>query len=160
MSAYSNAIKEIVARYQDEFGVTATLDPHLIAEFAYSRGLFKPSAKAVIDSIASDISQSFREEYRTDKLGRRYRAKHATTEKRNGVTQSLWADLDDPNAPHSHFQKSFAQRRNQIVGDCVQLKTDIDVYNDKRPEEGPIQIPLDFTNDVAELQLRPTRKAA
>ena len=159
MSAFGNAVKEIVVRYRAEFGVAGPVDPHLIAEYAYSRGLFKPSAKAVIDSIASDISQAFREEYRTDKHGRRYRAMHATTEKRNGTTLSLWADLDDPNAPHSHFQKSFAQRRNQIVSDCLQLKTDVDVYNDKRQPDEPIQIPLDFSNDVAELQLRP-RKAA
>ena len=48
--------------------------------------------------------------------------------------------------------RSFALRRQQIVGDCVQLKTDVDVYNDKRTPSLPIQIPLDFTLDVEELQ--------
>ena len=48
--------------------------------------------------------------------------------------------------------RSFAQRRQQIVGDCLQLKTDVDVYNDKREPDEPIQVPLDFTLDVAELQ--------
>ncbi len=51
------------------------------------------------------------------------------------------------------------QRRQQIVGDCLQLKTDVDVYNDKRDLAEPIQIPLDFTLDVAELQ-QPLRRAA
>ena len=72
---------------------------------------------------------------------------------------SLWADLDDLNAPHQHFQKSFAQRRSQIVGDCFQLKTDADVYNDKRNPSEPIQVILDFTYDVEELQM-PFDKAA
>jgi hypothetical protein len=40
-------------------------------------------------------------------------------------------------APHDHMEKAFAQRREQIVGDNLQLKIDVDVYNDlnkgKRP---------------------------
>ena len=28
------------------------------------------------------------------------------------------------------MEKAFTQRREQIVSDCVQLKTDVDVYND------------------------------
>ncbi|MBS1997077.1 MAG: hypothetical protein JSS86_12225 [Cyanobacteria bacterium SZAS LIN-2] len=159
MSAYSNAVKDYVERYQTEVGSDALMDPHAIAEWAYQRGLHKPNLKTIIDSIASDIAQAFREEYRVDATGRRYRAKHAATEKRGNRTLSLWADLDDPNAPHTHFVKSFAQRRQQIVGDCVQLATDVDVYNDKRNPAAPIQIPLDFTLDVMELQQVP-RKAA
>jgi hypothetical protein len=31
--------------------------------------------------------------------------------------------------------RSFSQRRQQIVGDCFQLKTDIDVYNGKHPTQ-------------------------
>ena len=50
--------------------------------------------------------------------------------------------------------QSFAQRRQQIVGDCVQLKTDADVYNDRRKPAEPIQTVLDFTLDVMELQQR------
>lgn len=47
----------------------------------------------------------------------------------------------------------MAQRRQQIVGDCFQLKTDVDVYNGTNPSEQPIQVPLDFTLDVEEMQL-------
>ena len=59
--------------------------------------------------------------------------------------------MDDPTAPHEHFVKSFAQRRSQIVGDCCQLKTDADVYNDTRKPSDPVQVVLDFTLDVEEL---------
>jgi len=155
MSAYANAVKDYIERYRQERGADALIDPHAVAEWAYQRGLHKPNVRTIIDAIAADIAQVFREEYRTDRLGRRYRAKHATTVKRGGYTLSLWGDIDDPNAPHAHFVKSFAQRRQQIVGDCVQLKTDVDVYNDKRKPTQPIQIPLDFTLDVEELQQTP-----
>ncbi len=152
MSGYSNAIKDYIERYKAEKGSDGLLDPHAIAEWAYKHGLHKPSVTTIIDVIASDISQVFREEYRVDRLGRRYRAKHATTQKTGTRTLALWADMDDPNAPNAHFVKAFAQRRQQIVGDCVQLATDVDVYNEKRSPVEPIQIPLDFTLDVMELQ--------
>ncbi|MEN4919456.1 hypothetical protein ABE485_12340 [Achromobacter spanius] len=154
-------MKDYIERYQREKGdASGLVDTHELAAWAYENGLHKPNAKTIIDAIAADIAQVFREEYRTDRHGRRYRAKHATTKKVGNKTLSLWADLDDPNAPHEHFQRSFAQRRLQIVGDCFQLKTDADVYNDQRQPETPVQIILDFAYDVEELQLRNNKRAA
>jgi len=68
-------------------------------------------------------------------------------------------------APHAHMEKAFAQRRELIIGDNLQLKTDVDVYNDvyrgKNPE---IQLVLDYTEDVAEreelLKMKNRRDAA
>lgn len=153
MSAYANQVKSYIERYQAEVGDDGLLDPHAVAEWAYQRGLHKPSLRTVVDAIASDISQFFREEFRTNADGQRYRAKHAVRFKRGDKTMSLWADMDDDKAPRAHFVKSFAQRRQQIVGDCYQLKTDVDVYNGKDVAQPPIQLPLDFTLDVEELQL-------
>ena len=48
---------------------------------------------------------------------------------------------------------AFQQRRAQIIGDCRQLKTDVDSYNDAHADEPPIQLVLDFTRDVAELEV-------
>jgi hypothetical protein len=153
MSAYGNQVKSYIERYQAEMGGDGLLDPHAVAEWAYQRGLHKPSMRTVVDAIASDISQFFREEYRTSGDGQRYRAKHAVRFKQGDRTMSLWADMDDEKAPRNHFVRSFAQRRQQVVGDCYQLKTDVDVYNSKSPAMQPIQVPLDFTLDVEELQL-------
>jgi hypothetical protein len=51
------------------------------------------------------------------------------------------------------MEKAFAQRREQIIGDCLQLRTDVDVYNDlNRGKQPEIQMVLDFTEDVAERQ--------
>lgn len=152
MSAYADQMKAYIEQYKTEVGTTL-LDPHAVAEWAYRRGLHKPSLRTVVDAIAADISQFFREEYRTNKDGQRYRAKHAVRFKQGNKTMSLWADMDDTTAPREHFIRSFAQRRQQIVGDCFQLKTDVDVYNGKNSTQHPIQIPLDFTPDVEELQL-------
>lgn len=161
MSAYSNTIRDYIERYKKEHGeIDGLIDPQELAMWAYKNGLYKPNQKTIVEAIAADITQMFREEYRTDGNGRRYRAKHAAKEMRNKKQYSLWADIDDPNAPHEHFKKSFAQRRQQVVGDCYQLKTDVDVYNEKRPKEEPIQIVLDFTYDVEELEFTRHRKSA
>jgi len=152
MSAYSTQIKDYLQRYKREVRDDGLIDPHDVAAWAFHEGLHKPNVKTVIDIIAADIAQIFREEYRTDARGRRYRAKHATTKKNGNKTLSLWGDIDDPNAPHEHFVTSFGQRRQQVVGDCFQLKTDADHYNEARKPSEPIQVPLDFTLDVEELQ--------
>ena len=153
MSAYATQVKTYLERYKKEVGDDGLIDSHLVAEWAYKNGLHKPNTRTIIDAIAADISQVFREEYRTDKTGQRYRAKHAARSKKGGKTMSLWADIDDDMAPRDHFVRSFAQRRQQIVGDCFQLKTDVDVYNAKDPMQEAIQMHLDFTYDVEELQL-------
>ena len=73
MSAYGNQVKAYIERYQSEVGGDGLLDPHAVAEWAYRNGLHKPSVRTVVDAIASDVSQYFREEYRTEppRLSRR-----------------------------------------------------------------------------------------
>ena len=160
MTAYANQVKDYLERYQAEVGGDGLIEPHAVAAWAYQHGFHKPSLKTVIDVIAADIAQVLREEYRTDALGQRYRAKHAVRSKQGSKSLSLWADIDDDRAPREHFVRSFSQRRQQIVGDCFQLKTDVDVYNGKHPTQKQIQIPLDFTYDVEELQQPFKKKAA
>jgi hypothetical protein len=160
MSAYSNAVKNYIDRYRSEVRDDGLIDPKDLASWAYKHDLHKPNLRTIIDAVAADISQVFREEYRTTPDGRRYRAKHAATKKVGNKTESLWGDIDDPNAPHSHFVRSFGQRRQQIVGDCFQLKTDADVYNERRKPTEQIQIVLDFTVDVEELEQPVKLKAA
>lgn len=95
------------------------------------------------------MAAALREEYRKDDAGRRYRAKHAVRKWQNGRQQSFWADIDG--APHEHMVQAFGQRRKQIVGDCHQLRLDVDHYNSVRTDEEDIQLVLDFSEDVEEL---------
>ena len=102
--------------------------------------------------LADDLARAWREEYRTDAIGRRYRAKHAVRKKEGGKQLTFWDDIQT--APRAHMESALSQRRQQIVGDCLQLKTDADVYNDQHADGIPIQPHLDFTKDVDELQQR------
>jgi hypothetical protein len=47
---------------------------------------------------------------------------------------------------------AFQQRRHQIVGDCRQLKADLDSYNDNYNAGEALQMVFDFTNDLADIE--------
>jgi hypothetical protein len=100
------------------------------------------------DILADQMANALREEYATDSYGRRYRVNHAVRVTRHGVQTTFWAIMGF--APREHIQKAFTQRRNQIIGDCFQLKVDVDVYNDLNQDQPQIQLVLDFSDDVAE----------
>ena len=102
------------------------------------------------DALADQMARALREEYKTDSEGRRYRVNHAVRVSKAGVQHTFWAIMGF--AQRGHMEKAFVQRREQIVGDCVQLQTDIDVYNGMNPKEEPMQTVLDFRDDVAERQ--------
>ncbi len=106
---------------------------------------------SVISQCADDLSKALREEYRVDANGRRYRAKHAVRINSGGIQLSFWADIDT--APRVHMEKAFFQRRRNIVGGCYQLKTDVDYFNGKYSSNEPINLVLDFTMDVKEIEV-------
>ena len=118
-------------------------------EWAVSEGLLELPKIDPYDILASQMANALREESQTDHKGRRFRVNHAVRVTKGGVQYTFWAIMDY--APHDHMEKAFGQRREQIIGDCVQLATDVEVYNDMHKGERPIvQLVLDFTDDVAE----------
>jgi hypothetical protein len=120
-------------------------------EWTVAEGMLELPHIDPYDALAEDMAQALRAEYKTDAGGRKYRVNHAVRVTKSGVQYTFWATMGF--APHDHMEKAFAQRREQIVGDCVQLKTDVDVYNDMSPSNigmPKIQLILDFTDDVAE----------
>lgn len=117
-------------------------------ERAVGEGLLELPAIDPYDVLAGQMASALRAEYREDAKGRRYRVNHAVRATKGGVQYSFWASLGY--ASHAHMQKSFTQRRELIINDCVQLKVDIDVYNETSLTDEPIQLVLDFGDDVAE----------
>jgi len=100
------------------------------------------------DALADEMARALREEYAKDSQGRRYRVNHAVRVTKRGVQYTMWAVLQT--APREHMQRAFIQRREQVVGDLVQLATDVEVYNDMNKDVEPLQLVLDFTHDVEE----------
>ena len=145
MATYNEQLQKIWHEYE-RAGNSLPASPRDVARWAIDTKRWLPRPTDIISQCAEELARAAREEYRTDPYGRRYRALHAVRSKQG----SLWADIDT--APRKHMEKAFAQRRKQIVGDCHQLKVDVDHYNRVEPNKEPIQLILDFTDDVAEIE--------
>jgi hypothetical protein len=118
-------------------------------EWAVAEGLLELPEVDPYEVLAGKMADALRDELATDTKGRKYRINHAVRITKSGVQHTFWAVMGF--ASHEHMEKTFAQRREQIIGDCYRLKIDADVYNDLKDEKNrPIQTVLDFTEDVAE----------
>jgi hypothetical protein len=124
---------------------------HEIAGWAISKKLWRPPSSTIIDECAEQLARAMREEHIVDPQGRTVRAKHVARIEKNGKQLRLWDDIR--RADRQHMEIAFQQRRQQIVGDCRQLKTDIDSYNENRKPQKPIQMVFDFTIDLKEAEL-------
>jgi hypothetical protein len=146
MSSYNEQMQELASQYQAATGEIRFRSAD-VGAWAIAHGLWQPSPDAILKQFSTDLSRALREEYIRDPQGRRVRAKHAIRE--DGTQGRLWADIHT--ASREHMDVAFQQRREQIVADCVQLRTDVDSYNENQNSDGePLQLGLDFTVDVEE----------
>ena len=153
MAKYHEQLQQIWHRFEQEKGHLPTTAREAVS-WGVSKGLIVLPEMDPLDRLADDMANALREETRTDQYGRRYRVNHAVRVTSGGVQHTLWGDMDF--STRLFMEKSFAQRRKQVVGDCFRLKTDVDVYNDKNagPGQEPINLVLDFTRDVEEESLK------
>lgn len=139
-------MQSIIRRYREETG-EESIDMHDVAKYAVRMGWPLPKPKTPIDLLAEQFSSAAREEVRRDEVtGRPYRANLAVTTWQGSQQMTLWTDIDL--APRKVAHKSFQQRREQMVGDAVQLTFDVMHWNRVNESEEPIQMPMDFTDDV------------
>lgn len=114
--------------------------------FAIGKGWPLPTPISPEERLAKEFAQAAREQTREDAItGRPYRVYHAF--KPDGQGQGmLWVDIDE--APRNLMLKSAIMRREQMVGDAVQLTFDIEHWNSSNPAQEPIVMELDFQPDV------------
>lgn len=151
MAKYNEQLQKVWHLYEAKHGSLPSTTREAVA-WGVSQGMIQPPEVDPLAKLAEDMSTALREEYATDDHGRRYRVNHAVRVTKAGVQYTFWAIMKD--APRDHMQKAFIQRREQIVGDCVQLSTDVDAYNGFNKGEKPIQMLFDFRDDIEER--RPT----
>lgn len=154
MSAKTRQLQRIVREYQKD-GQKWPATTAEIAKWAVDTGRYDLTGPTIERHCARELAQAMREEYFSDSQGRRVRAKHPASFRRNGRQLMLWDDIRT--APRQHMQVAFQLRRRRIVSECKQVKTDVDSYNDSHPDERPIQMVLNFTRDVEEMELSEIR---
>ena len=143
---YNEQLLRLVNKYI-ESGGTWPATTRELATWALRNKLWAPQKSEVLNIFAEQLARAMREEYILDPQGRKVRAKHAARIKQ----AVLWDDIRT--ASREHMQIAFQQRRQQIVGDCHQLKLDLDSYNENENDDLPIQMVFDFTIDLIELEM-------
>ena len=121
-----------------------------IGDWAIQNGMWRMQPSAVAKRCAEEMAEAMREEYYTDSSGRRVRLYHPARIKKQGELFTEWDDIRS--ASRSHMQLSFQQHRRKIVGECRQLKTDLDSFNEAHSDEQPMQVSLNFEMDLAEIE--------
>jgi len=146
MPTKKQEMQSLIRAYRESSG-NREVDMHEVARFAAEKGWPLPKPKSALDRLAEQFSEAAREETRRDGItGRPYRVNHAFTERQGQQQMTFWVDIDEAPRPIAH--KSFYQRREQMVGDAVQLSFDVEHWNRVNEAEEPIAMEMDFTEDV------------
>jgi hypothetical protein len=146
MLTKAQEMQSIIKRYRAETG-NDSVDMHEVAKYAAGMGWPLPKPKTALDRLAEQFSGAAREEMRKDEVtGRPYRANLAVTTWQGQTQMTLWTDIDV--APRYVAHKSFQQRREQMIGDAVQLTFDVMHWNRVNEIDEAIEMPMDFTDDV------------
>ena len=120
-----------------------------IGEWAVANDRYQLTRGMAVAQAAERIGRAMGLEHVVDRRGRSVRKYYAARLRENGQVVMKWDDL---NADRSFMEVSSANRRNQILGECRQLKNDMDSYSERRCPEKPIQINFDFSTDLKELE--------
>ena len=137
-------LQRLIRLYRQETGVSEW-DMHDVAKWSERKGYRLPKPPTPLEMLAKELSRAARAETKVDPYtGQKYRVNHAFTDGSGQMT--LWVDINE--APRKHMKKSAINRREQVVGDLVQLTLDLEYWNRKNPNEEPLEVPLDFTLDV------------
>jgi hypothetical protein len=144
----TSRLQGIMRLYKQQTGEIA-IEMHKVAAFAQERGFPMPRPIDPLERLAAEFSKAAREEFRRDtKTGRPYRVNHAFPIKQGTgqIPMWLWVDIDE--APRRLIHRSLVNRREQIIGDVVQLAFDAEHWNNIHADEQPIVMETDYTDDL------------
>ena len=150
----TKTLQEFVARYRREVD-DQPVELTVVAKWSIKLGLWQPPYKSPEEILAGELGQALREEYIEDPQGRRVRRKHPRREEEllsDGTTRQrvLWDDITT--AQPEHMQISFQQRRRLILADCVQMKSDVDSYNENWNTGRQLEFSYGFEEDMEEME--------
>jgi hypothetical protein len=145
MATQKEQMQHFARYYREQVGHAVTMQE--VATAAIKAGWKAPVPKDPVEILAKEFAKAERDEIRYDKVtGEPYRANIAYTQMQGDQQLTFWDDIDRVN--RKIMLKNYIYRREQMVGDGLQLTYDVKHWNRIHPDEEPIQLELDFTDDV------------
>jgi hypothetical protein len=139
-------MQKFIRYYKDQTN-EIEVDMHKVAAFAEKKGWVLPKPISPLEALAKQFATAAREEIKYDKTtGLPYRVNHSYPHKQGETTLHLWIDIDE--ASREPMRKSLVLRREQMIGDGLQLTLDFEHWNRVHPNEEPITLPMDFGPDI------------
>lgn len=131
--------------YREQQGKDVTM--HEVALAYQQAGGKMPAPKSPVEILAKEFARAAQKEIRHDEeTGEPYRANICYTQAYGNEQRTFWGDIDKVKRKIMH--KNYILRREQMVGDGLQMALDLKHWNRVNPSEEPIQPELDFTDDV------------
>ena len=138
-------MQQMIRLYKEETG-NSEIDMYELAKWATRKGMKPPHPKDPLDLLAKQFADVARSEIGHDPdNGKPYRVYHAVAHP-GQLHLFTWIDIHD--APRRAMHKSAVQRREQMIGDGVQLTLDLRYWNKIHPKEQLIELPMDLSLDV------------
>jgi hypothetical protein len=148
MATFNDQLLRIVEDYRAA-GQPWPATKEEMAEWAVAHERYQLTRGMAVSQCAEKIARAMRLEHIKDKRGRSVRLYYAARIRENGQLKMRW---DDWNAERPFMEIAAANRRNQVLGQCWQLKQDVDSYNERQCPAQPIQMDFDFNVDLEELE--------
>ena len=144
--AGNKELQKWIQLYQQKSG-EVEIDMDKVLDFALKHGFELPRPKSPRDLALKSFRRAAREAMGVDeKTGKPFRRYHAYLQKHGDQLHFFWVDIDQ--ASRAQMHKSLTLRREQMVGDALQISYDEDRWNGRNPEAEQIEMDLDFTLDV------------
>jgi hypothetical protein len=139
----------MIEKWKEATG-NSDIDMEAVAEFAHTKHGWKlPPPLSGKARLAKQFSRSARQKTEHDgQSGRPYRVYHAFPKDGDAQGRMIWFNIDDDRVTSDRMRKSAVMRREQMVGDAVQLTLDLDHWNRSHPDTEPINLPNDLQPDV------------
>lgn len=115
-------------------------------DWLIAKGVELPTPPTPKEMMAKEVSRAARDEKRHDDDGKEYRANLAVHVGTGDQRQVVWVDID--RASRHRMEQNLTQRREQIVGDVVNLARDVDHWNKKNPNQLALVFEPDFGFDL------------
>jgi hypothetical protein len=147
MATLNDQLVRIVEDYR-AFGGTWPATRDQIAGWAVANERYKLTHGMAVSQCAERIGRAMGLQHVKDSKGRSVRKYYAARIRENGQLVMKWDDL---NAERPFMEMAAANRRNQILGQCWQLKNDMDSFSERRCPDQPIQMDFNFNLDLEEL---------
>lgn len=157
MSSYNEQLIRLTNKFMSATGKKAYMARE-VAVWAIDNKLWGLRKEKLVGLCAEEFARAFKEERFTDPQGRRVRRKHVRKIEKDGEQIALWEDFNS--ISREDYELSLLQRRKQIVGECIQLNTDKNSFNENRKPTKQIELSYNFTADVDEHEIMRTVEKA